>query len=58
MDDSRTTKPRDPSQKVGVYDSKKGRTGMSTTAIIAAIVAAIVIILLIWWLMTGETPTT
>ena len=54
MDDSRTTKPRDPNQKVGVYDAKKGRTGMSTTAIIAAIV----IILLLWWLMTGETPTT
>ena len=58
MDDPRTTKTHDPNQKVGVYDSHKGRKGVSTTAIIAAIIAAIIIILLIWWLMTGEAPTT
>jgi heme/copper-type cytochrome/quinol oxidase subunit 4 len=58
MDDSRTTKSHDSNQKVGVYDSKKGRTGMSTTTIVAAIIAAIIILLLIWWLMTGDTPTT
>lgn len=58
MDDSRTTKSHDPNQKVGVYDAKKGGTGMSTTTIVAAIIAAIIILLLIWWLMTGDTPTT
>ncbi len=57
MDDSRNTKTRDSDQKVGVYESRTGKTGMSTTTIVAAVIAAIVIILLIWWLMTGDTPT-
>lgn len=53
MDDSRSTKPRTPEQKVGVYDSGKGRKGLSPM-VIAAIIAAIILLLLIWWFMTGD----
>lgn len=56
MDESRSTKPRNPEQKVGVYDSDKGRKGLSPM-VIAAIVAAIILILLIWWFMTGNGTT-
>jgi hypothetical protein len=57
MDDSRNTKSRGPEQKVGVYESTKGKTGLSTSAIIAAVIAALIIILLIWWFMTGTNGT-
>jgi hypothetical protein len=57
MDDSRNTKPRNPEQKVGVYESRKGAKGLSTTAIVAAVIAALIIILLIWWFMTGTNGT-
>jgi hypothetical protein len=57
MDDSRNTKSRGPEQKVGVYESTKGKKGLSTSAIIAAVIAALIIILLIWWFMTGTNGT-
>jgi hypothetical protein len=57
MDESRSTKPRSPEQKVGVYESGKSTKGLSTTAIVAAVIAALIIILLIWWFMTGTNGT-